>query len=56
MIRAEKIFKNFGDQAVLKGIDFTFEAGKTNLVIGKSGSEKNGASQDFGWIISTYVR
>lgn len=40
MIRAEKIFKNFGDQAVLKGIDFTFEAGKTNLVIGKSGSGK----------------
>jgi len=40
MIRAEKIFKNFGDQEVLKGIDFTFEAGKTNLVIGKSGSGK----------------
>jgi len=40
MIRAEKIFKNFGDQSVLKGIDFTFEAGKTNLVIGKSGSGK----------------
>ncbi len=40
MIRAEKIFKNFGEQEVLKGIDFTFEAGKTNLVIGKSGSGK----------------
>lgn len=40
MIRAEKIFKNFGEQQVLKGIDFTFEAGKTNLVIGKSGSGK----------------
>ncbi len=40
MIRAEKIFKNFGDQQVLKGIDFLFEAGKTNLVIGKSGSGK----------------
>ena len=40
MIRAEKIYKNFGDQQVLKGIDFTFEAGKTNLVIGKSGSGK----------------
>lgn len=40
MIRAERIFKNFGDQQVLKGIDFTFEAGKTNLVIGKSGSGK----------------
>jgi phospholipid/cholesterol/gamma-HCH transport system ATP-binding protein len=40
MIRAEKIFKTFGEQDVLKGIDFTFEAGKTNLVIGKSGSGK----------------
>jgi len=40
MIRAERIFKEFGDQQVLKGIDFTFEAGKTNLVIGKSGSGK----------------
>ncbi len=40
MIRAEHIVKNFGDQEVLKGITFTFEAGKTNLVIGKSGSGK----------------
>jgi phospholipid/cholesterol/gamma-HCH transport system ATP-binding protein len=40
MIRAEKIIKNFGAQEVLKGIDFVFEAGKTNLVIGKSGSGK----------------
>jgi phospholipid/cholesterol/gamma-HCH transport system ATP-binding protein len=40
MIRAEKIFKEFGDQPVLKGIDFAFESGKTNLVIGKSGSGK----------------
>ncbi|MBK8348401.1 MAG: ATP-binding cassette domain-containing protein [Saprospiraceae bacterium] len=40
MIRAENIFKNFGDQVVLNGIDFLFEAGKTNLVIGKSGSGK----------------
>jgi phospholipid/cholesterol/gamma-HCH transport system ATP-binding protein len=40
MIRAERIIKSFGDQHVLKGIDFQFEAGKTNLVIGKSGSGK----------------
>jgi len=40
MIRAERIFKRFGEQEVLKGIDFLFEAGKTNLVIGKSGSGK----------------
>lgn len=40
MIRAENIYKSFGDQAVLKGIDFTFEAGKTNLIIGRSGAGK----------------
>lgn len=40
MIRAENIYKSFGEQEVLKGIDFTFEAGKTNLIIGKSGAGK----------------
>ena len=40
MIRAENIFKNFVDQVVLNGIDFLFEAGKTNLVIDQSGSGK----------------
>ncbi|HND86840.1 MAG TPA: ATP-binding cassette domain-containing protein [Saprospiraceae bacterium] len=40
MIRAEKITKTFGTQQVLKGIDFTFEAGKTNLIIGRSGAGK----------------
>jgi phospholipid/cholesterol/gamma-HCH transport system ATP-binding protein len=40
MIKAQKIFKTFGEQDVLKGIDFIFEEGKTNLVIGKSGSGK----------------
>lgn len=32
--------KSFGDQQVLKGISFLFEAGKTNLIIGRSGSGK----------------
>lgn len=40
MIRAENIFKSFDDQQVLKGINFTFESGKTNLIIGRSGSGK----------------
>lgn len=40
MIRCVNIKKDFGTQQVLKGIDFTFEAGKTNLVIGRSGSGK----------------
>lgn len=40
MIKAENITKQFGAQQVLKGIDFTFEAGKTNLIIGRSGAGK----------------
>lgn len=40
MIRAENVIKSFGEQQVLKGINFTFEAGKTNLIIGRSGSGK----------------
>lgn len=40
MIRAEKIIKTFGEQQVLKGIDFLFEAGKNNLIIGRSGAGK----------------
>lgn len=40
MIKAENIYKRFGEHQVLKGISTIFEAGKTNLVIGKSGSGK----------------
>ncbi len=40
MIRVENVKKSFGTQEVLKGIDFTFEAGKTNLIIGRSGAGK----------------
>lgn len=40
MIIAKKIIKSFGDLNVLKGIDFTFERGKTNLIIGQSGAGK----------------
>ncbi len=40
MIRAENIYKSFGQQEVLKGISFTFETGKCNLIIGRSGSGK----------------
>ena len=40
MIRAEHIFKSFGDHEVLKDINFTFEQGKTNLIIGASGAGK----------------
>ncbi len=40
MIRVEKVFKSFDDTEVLKGIDFLFEKGKTNLIIGRSGAGK----------------
>jgi len=40
MITAKNIFKSFGDHEVLKGIDFVFEPGKTNLIIGRSGAGK----------------
>ena len=40
MIQVKNIFKNFGENQVLNDINFTFHAGKTNLVIGASGSGK----------------
>ncbi|MFW5803814.1 MAG: ABC transporter ATP-binding protein [bacterium] len=40
MIRLENVHKNFGTNHVLKDINITFERGKTNLIIGKSGSGK----------------
>jgi len=40
MIRIENIIKSFGEVKVLKGISHTFEAGKTNLIIGRSGAGK----------------
>ncbi|MAL58898.1 MAG: ABC transporter ATP-binding protein [Flavobacteriaceae bacterium] len=40
MIRVENLHKSFGDEEILKGITTTFEKGKTNLIIGQSGSGK----------------
>lgn len=40
MIEARHIYKSFGDNMVLKDVSFTFEKGKTNLIIGQSGSGK----------------
>lgn len=40
MIRAENISKSFGDNQVLKNITVNFKKGKTNLIIGQSGSGK----------------
>jgi len=40
MIEITKLYKEFDDIPVLKGISTTFEKGKTNMIIGQSGSGK----------------
>ncbi|TWO31774.1 ATP-binding cassette domain-containing protein [Seonamhaeicola sediminis] len=40
MILVENLHKSFGDAEILKGISTSFEKGKTNLIIGQSGSGK----------------
>jgi len=40
MIEISNIFKSFSDNEILKDLSFVFEKGKTNLVIGQSGSGK----------------
>jgi phospholipid/cholesterol/gamma-HCH transport system ATP-binding protein len=40
MIEIKNIEKSFGGSKVLKGVSSVFEAGKTNLIIGRSGAGK----------------
>lgn len=40
MIEVKSLYKSFEDKEVLKDINATFENGKTNLIIGQSGSGK----------------
>ena len=40
MIELRNVYKSFGDRVVLDNISVTFEKGKTNLIIGQSGSGK----------------
>ncbi len=40
MIEVKNIYKSFNDIPVLKNISVLFEKGKTNLIIGQSGSGK----------------
>jgi phospholipid/cholesterol/gamma-HCH transport system ATP-binding protein len=40
MIEVKNIEKSFGDFKVLKGVSTVFDTGKTNLIIGQSGSGK----------------
>lgn len=41
MIEVKGLYKDFDGREVLRGIDATFEPGKTNLVIGRSGAGKS---------------
>ena len=41
MIEIKNLHKGFGGEEILKGINFVFETGKTNLIIGQSGSGKS---------------
>jgi len=41
MIKIKDISKSFADKMVLDGIDAEFEQGKTNLIIGSSGTGKS---------------
>ena len=40
MINVQNIFKSFDDKVVINDISATFDPGKTNLIIGRSGSGK----------------
>ena len=40
MIEIKNISKSFGEHKVIDDISFVFEPGKTNLIIGESGSGK----------------
>ncbi|MCH9659987.1 MAG: ATP-binding cassette domain-containing protein [Bacteroidetes bacterium] len=40
MITVENLHKSFGKEHILKGLSTSFEKGKTNLIIGQSGSGK----------------
>ena len=41
MIEVKDLHKSFSGEEVLKGLNFVFERGKTNLIIGQSGSGKS---------------
>lgn len=40
MIEIRNLCKSFGEKEVLKDVSAVFESGKTNLIIGQSGSGK----------------
>lgn len=40
MIEVKGVYKSFGEENVLEDVSMTFEEGKTNLIIGRSGSGK----------------
>ena len=53
MIELKGLWKSFEGRDVLKDINATFENGKTNLIIGQSGSGKNRIDEVYRWIAHT---
>lgn len=45
MIEVKNIDKSFDGNQVLKNVSAVFETGKTNMIIGQSGSGKNGIDE-----------
>ena len=52
MIEVKDLTKSFGNKTVLKNINATFETGKTNLIIGQSGSGKTVLMKNFVGLLS----
>ena len=46
MIEVKNLTKKFGDKTVLDNISVQFETGKTNLIIGQSGSGRDGFDEE----------
>ena len=53
MIEVKNIAKSFGEKPVLSDINFQFERGKNNLIIGASGSGKTTITQMYCWVTRT---
>ena len=45
MIEIKSLYKSFEDKDVLRDINFRFDEGKTNLIIGQSGSGEDSTDE-----------
>ena len=56
MIAVDNLKMQFGSEEILKGISTVFEQGKTNLIIGQSGSGKSVTVKMSYWFVKTRCR